>query len=173
MIEAPWLVVAFGSNIDPARNLPTALTELRDRVEIESVSSIYRTPAVGAPGTPDFWNAAARVRSELPPGRFKLQILRPIEERLGRERGDDPNAPRTIDLDLVIWSGGPVADEEAGLRLPDPGLGEHPHLTVPVAEVVPEWRHPASGRTLSELAGRFAGRAARVSATGWSAGDPR
>lgn len=169
MTEPHWLVVAAGSNIDPARNLPAALRRLHERLEVVRVSAVYETPPVGAPGTPDFWNAAILVRSDLTPARVKHEILRPIEAELGRTRGDDPNAPRTIDLDLVLWSGGPVEDPQTALLLPDPSLTEQAHLAIPVSEVASDWVDPASGRTLSQLASRFSGRAAKVELDGWAA----
>lgn len=169
MSDEAWLVIAVGSNIDPGRHLPDALRKVGARLEVDRVSALYRTPAVDAPGTPDFWNAAIRVRSNLEPARMKHEILRPIEAELGRQRGADPNAPRTIDLDLVLWSGGAVEDEERGVSLPDPGLTTLAHLAVPVAEVAPDWIDPVSGVPLAGLATRFRGRAARVERDDWPA----
>ncbi len=169
MTEGAWMVIAAGSNVEPARNLPAALRRLERQLGVESVSAIYETPPVDAPGTPDFWNAALLVRSELPPARVKLEVLRPIEAELGRVRGDDPNAPRPIDLDLVLWSGGPLEDPEAGLRLPDPDLAELAHLAIPASEVVPGWVPPGSGHTLAELAARFSGQAIPVEIEEWPA----
>ncbi len=169
MTDAAWMVVAAGSNIEPERNLPAALERLRRRLEVEAVSAIYETPPVGAPGTPNFWNAALRVRSELSPARVKLEVLRPIEADLGRVRGDDPNAPRPIDLDLVLWSRGALEDPGAALRLPDPGLTRHAHLAIPASEVVPGWVDSASGRTLAQLAAALRERATRVETENWVA----
>lgn len=162
MTEPSWLVVVLGSNIDRERHLPLALDRLRSRLEVARVSAVYETAPVGAPGTSSFWNAAALVVSELEPARVKSEVLRPIEAELGRERGPDPNAPRTIDLDLVLWSGGALDDADAGLRLPDPELTNLAHLALPVADVVPDWIDPASGLTLGRLAERFAGEAKKV-----------
>ena len=173
MPERGWLVVAAGSNIEPERNLPAALRRLRTRLEVERLSAIYRTPPVEAPGTPDFWNAAIRVRTDLAPGVVKHEILRPIEAELGRVRGDDPNAPRTIDLDLVLWSGGALDDRADKVRLPEPDLARVAHLAVPVAEVAPGWVDPTSGASLAVVAAGFAGRAERVelrSPDDWPAG---
>ena len=162
MVEPSWLVVALGSNIEPGRHLPAALGRLAGRLEVVRVSGVYESEPVGAPGTPRFWNAAALIRTELAPARVKLEILRPIEAELGRRRGSDPNAPRTIDLDLVLWSGGPVEDADSGLRLPDPGIASLAHLAVPIADVVPDWVDPESGLRLEALAERLAGQVDRV-----------
>lgn len=170
------MIVVAGSNIEPQRNLPAALDRLRRRLVVESISSIYETPPVDAPGTPNFWNAAILVRSERAPARVKLEVLRPIEAELGRVRGRARNAPRPIDLDIVLWSGGPLAEAEAGLRLPDPDLATRAHLAIPASEVVPGWSHPASGRTLAELAAAFSGQATRIELEAWSSvppADPR
>ena len=164
MAEPGWLVVALGSNIDRERHLPAALERLAERMEVVAISGIYESEPVGAPGTPSFWNAAALIRSELEPARVKHEVLRPVEAELGRRRGSDPNAPRTIDLDLVLWSGGALADAEAGLRLPDPDLTTLAHLAVPVADVRPGWVDPESGLELERLAARLRERLTRVDA---------
>jgi 7,8-dihydro-6-hydroxymethylpterin-pyrophosphokinase len=72
-------------------------------------------------------------------------VLRPIEERLGRVRTDDPNAPRTIDLDILVYDG--ITIEE--------GLWEQAHVCIPLSELLPDYTHPLRGETLSAIARRF------------------
>jgi 2-amino-4-hydroxy-6-hydroxymethyldihydropteridine diphosphokinase len=150
------IIVSLGSNIEPRRHLAAALRLLAERVEVMTVSSIYQTaPAVGASG-PTFLNAAAKIRTELRPARLKFELLRPIEAQLGRVRGPDKNAPRTIDLDLAIYGELVLESTEFGLRIPDPDLLEWPHVTLPAAEILPNWIHPLDGRRLSAIAAAMA-----------------
>lgn len=160
-------VVAFGSNIEPAVHLPAALEALRDKVDVEAVSEIYETEPQGSQGSPLFWNAAARVRSPLPPSRLKAEILRPVEAGLGRVRSSDRNAPRTIDLDLVLSFEGTFEDEEDRVSLPDPNLMRFAHLVVPVSEVAPSWAAADGEPTLETAASAFERDVTKVEAAGW------
>ena len=144
------LLVALGSNIEPELNLPQAAFKLARRTEILAVSTVYASAPVGAPGTPPFLNAVLRLGSRLGPRTLKFEILRAIETELGRRRSPDRNAPRPIDLDLILF--GDRVDSAYDLRLPDPDLTHFPHLAVPAADVAPEVRHPITGQTLAEVA---------------------
>jgi len=145
-------IIAIGSNIERERNLPEAIRLLRraPHISVERVSHFYESPSVGGPvGAPDFFNAAALVCTELPPLDLRM-ALRAIEEELGRVRSDDPNAPRTIDLDIAYF--GDVEIDFDGWVLPDPLAGTAPHVALPIAEVAPNWVHPSDGRTTKEIA---------------------
>jgi len=118
------------------------------------VSHAYEAEPVGAPDTPVFWNAAVRVRTNLPPGRLKYEVLRPLEERLGRVRTADLNAPRTIDIDIALVEGLSIDDPETGLQLPDPAIPRRAHLALPLAELAPGLVPRTFGASLAELARR-------------------
>lgn len=135
------IVLLLGSNIDPEYNLPRAIQLLRDRFQIKQVSSVWETPAVGSEG-PYFLNAAILLESILSPWALKNFLLRPLEAYLGRVRTDDKNAPRTIDLDVVVW----------GLRTWDADIWQHAHAAVPVAELVPGLRHELYQLPLVQIA---------------------
>ncbi len=160
-------VLGVGSNIEPASNLAAALERLRAETSVLAVSRVYQTAPVEAPGTPDFLNAAVLVSSRLSPARLKLELLRPIEAALGRRRGADRNAPRPIDLDIVLWTGGELEDQRHGLRLPDSDLTTFAHLALPVSELVPGWIDPRSGRTLAEIASGLSQPFRIVEVPGW------
>ncbi len=111
MVDPQHLVcLSLGSNIAPADNLKQALELLRRELTVLAVSRAWRTPAVGSQG-PDFLNAAVLVHAPQPASQLKSQVLRDIEARLGRIRGEDKYAPRTIDIDIVV-DGERVVDPE-------------------------------------------------------------
>lgn len=147
------VLLTLGSNIDPEHHLPAALDELEARLGIEAVSSFYEAEPVGSPGSPRFLNAAVRLRTAQPPLALKFDVLRPLERHLGRVRTDDPNAPRTIDIDIAVVED--LVLDRRDLRLPDPDIARRAHLAFPLADVAPDFRHPTEGRTLAEIAAGF------------------
>jgi len=149
------ILIALGSNIEPRKNLPLGLERLRRRLPLVAVSRIYETAPVGAAGVPAFWNAAVRATTDLAPAKIKWQVLRAVEAELGRVRTGDRNAPRTLDLDLVLYGDLVLEDPGQGLILPDPELLTRAHLALPAADVAGELRHPETGSTLEEIARRF------------------
>lgn len=160
------ILIILGSNIEPERNLPAAVRLLRQRLLVQAASPAYRSRPVGSPGSPQFLNAAVRLGTDLPPQTLKLEVLRPIEAALGRVRGADRNAPRTIDLDLALWGGLVVDDPEGGLTLPDPAILVHAHVAVPLADLAPDFEHPVTGERLASIAARLAPGAGLEQVTG-------
>lgn len=157
MLPAYPVWLCLGSNIEPLRHLRLAVAMLAERFPLAGVSRVWESEAVGAPGSPPFLNAAAEIATELPPRTLKHDVLRPLEARLGRVRGDDPNAPRTIDVDIVLYDELILDDPAAGLTLPDPEVLTRAHVALPLADLAPDLRHPATGETLAAIAARFAG----------------
>jgi 2-amino-4-hydroxy-6-hydroxymethyldihydropteridine diphosphokinase len=144
-------VLLLGSNIDPEPHLARALELLRARFDVRAASRVYRSPAVGGRAPqPDFLNQALRLRTDCPP-RARREACRRLEERLGRQRGKDRFAPRTIDIDVILFDD--VARDFGAFRLPDADLDTHAHVLVPAAEIAPAWRHPRLGADLATLAG--------------------
>lgn len=120
--------VAVGSNIDAEENTRRAVARFAEARELVGVSTFYRTrPATGE--GPTFVNGIIAVR----PADDDLQALfgraRDIEHALGRERGPDKNAPRTIDLDVVAWPG------QRHERLPHPDIERYDFVARPLAEL--------------------------------------
>lgn len=136
--------IGLGSNINPETNLRAAVEALRQRVQLTALSSAWRSAAVGAPG-PDFLNAAAELRTPLDAAALKAEVLAPIEAALGRVRTEDPNAPRTIDLDILIFNG-VILDED---------IWQHAHLAVPLAEIGAALVNKRSGYSLAEVAAQL------------------
>ena len=155
--SAPTTVfLTLGSNIEPRRNLVRAVGRLAEELEVEAVSGVWESEPWGAPGTPRFLNAAVRLACGLRPRALK-RLLRGIEKELGRHRGVDRNAPRTIDLDIALYGELVIDDRRAGLEIPDPEVPLRPYLALPLAEVGPEVVHPLTGERLADIAGRLAG----------------
>ncbi|MDX9973070.1 MAG: 2-amino-4-hydroxy-6-hydroxymethyldihydropteridine diphosphokinase [FCB group bacterium] len=127
--------IGIGSNIEPERNIPRALELLAEKVDLRAVSPFYRSAAVGPPGQPDFLNGVCRIATTLGARALKNDVLRAVEAALGRVRGADKYAPRTIDLDILLY-GAEVYDEE-DLRIPDPDIRTRPFVAVPLLAVAP------------------------------------
>ena len=145
-------VILAGSNLDRERCLPESIRRMRrhPRIHVRAVSDCYESPSVGGPDdAPDFFNAAALVTTDLSPEELRSE-LHGIEDELGRVRSDDRNAPRTIDLDIVLYAD--VVKDYDGWSLPDPDLEKQLHVAVPVADVAPRWVHPSTGKTASVIA---------------------
>lgn len=144
--------IALGANIgEPLRQIESAfaaLAELPD-TDLTARSSLYRSAPVGYADQPDFINAVAVIETALAPHAL-LGALLNIERIHGRVR-DFPNAPRTLDLDIVLY--GDVVMHEHGLTIPHARMLERAFVMVPLAEVLPETRVPGRG-TVRELAAR-------------------
>lgn len=149
----PRAFIGIGSNIDPEKNVLAALRLLRDRVHIVALSTLYRTQAEGRPDDPDFINGVVLIETDLSPRALKLGLLREIEEALGRQHPADRNAPRTMDLDLLLYDDPHLEEDE--LRLPDPDILHRPFLALPLLELDPALRLPGWGRSIQEVAARL------------------
>ncbi len=128
--------VGLGANLgDAAQTLRSALDSLGRvaGVRLYRSSSLYRTSPVGASG-PDFVNAVAEVVTTLTAPAL-LSALQAIESAAGRER-PYRNAPRTLDLDLLLY--GSARIDSAHLTVPHPRMHERAFVLVPLAEIAPE-----------------------------------
>ncbi len=148
-------LISMGSNIERERHIARAFDEMRahPRIEITGSSRVYITKPVGGdPEAPEFFNAALRVITDLSPLELRRELRR-MEARLGRVRTDDPNASRTIDLDVSMY--GNLREAFDGWTLPAPDILDYPHVAVPLADVAGEWIHPETGDTLEEVVKRM------------------
>jgi len=142
--------VAIGSNVEPEENVRRAIRLLADGVRVVAVSTVYRTKPLGRPEQDDFYNCVLEIETDAPPIRLKLQILREIETQLGRTRGEDEFAPRTIDLDLILYDD--LVTDMADLTLPDPEIASRPFLAMPLSELAPDLVIPGSAIRVSDVA---------------------
>jgi 2-amino-4-hydroxy-6-hydroxymethyldihydropteridine diphosphokinase len=113
------------------------------------VSTFRETAPVGAPNQPDFLNGAVAGHTDLPP-RDLLQRLLALEAERGRVRASTAPEPRTLDLDLLLY--GNLVIDEPGLAVPHPRFHEREFVLTPLAEIVPQWIDPRSGKSIAELA---------------------
>jgi 2-amino-4-hydroxy-6-hydroxymethyldihydropteridine diphosphokinase len=146
--EGRTAFIALGANLgDRLATLQEATRRLREIGPVEAESSVYETEPVGFLEQPRFLNAVVQARTALPPEDIVRRLLA-IESAMGRTRSFR-NAPRTIDLDLLLL--GDETRDEPGVTLPHPRLQERAFVLAPLAEIAPEARVPGLGRTAAEL----------------------
>ncbi len=142
-MNAERVFVGLGANLGDVRaTLKHALAALAalPQTQLVAQSSLYRTAPMQASG-PDFINAVAELRTALQPLAL-LHALQAIEQAHGRLR-PYPNAPRTLDLDLLLH--GQRALTAPGLDLPHPRLHERAFVLHPLLELAPMLEHPHLG----------------------------
>lgn len=169
--------LALGGNLstpagDSAQSLVASLRLLSDEgLQLRAVSRFYRSAAFPVGSGPDYVNACAAIRGPDDPESC-LAALHRIEARLGRQRSTRW-AARGIDLDLLAAGDAilPDAATEAEWRslplqaqmqrtpetliLPHPRLSERAFVLIPLSEIAPQWRHPATGQTVQQMADRL------------------
>lgn len=136
--------LSLGSNIQPERHLVRAIELLQNHGTIPEISSAWESESVGAEG-PNYLNACLLLVTPLMPEPLKERVLHPIEIELGRKRSANKFAPRTIDLDLVLFDGQSCDDK----------YWEQAFVVVPLAEILPEYRNPLTQEEISASAARL------------------
>jgi 2-amino-4-hydroxy-6-hydroxymethyldihydropteridine diphosphokinase len=139
--------VAAGSNIAPERHLAQAVADLAREFPGARFSSWYRNRAAGFEGD-DFINLVAGFDTALPPLAV-LARLHAIEARCGRPREAPRWAPRTMDLDVLLYDA--LVLEGPPLTLPRPDLLKRAYMLGPLAEIAAGLMHPTAGKSIGEL----------------------
>jgi dihydroneopterin aldolase/2-amino-4-hydroxy-6-hydroxymethyldihydropteridine diphosphokinase len=158
--------IAVGSNIQPEENVRKAVKLLSQRVKLTAISTVYETAPEGLPAgrqtggrnQPPYYNCVLAIETDLPPVELKRSVLRRIEDELGRQRGQDRFASRTIDLDLILYDNLTLsvgAQHAVLLHLPDPEIRERPYLALPLFELDPGLTLPDTGESIGQIAGRL------------------
>ncbi len=138
----------MGANLgDPLAQLAEAVRALGGAVQVEAVSSVFRTEPVGFRDQPDFYNLVVAGSTRLPPDEV-LRAVQAVEARLGRVR-TFRDAPRTIDVDVLAY--GDRVIHTPALTVPHPGIATRGFVLHPLAEIAPGWRHPVLGKTALQL----------------------
>jgi 2-amino-4-hydroxy-6-hydroxymethyldihydropteridine diphosphokinase len=151
MAAMAQVYIAAGSNIEPERHLTMAARELERQFPGVRFSPWYRNRAVGFEGE-DFINFVAGFSTQLPVDEV-LQRLHAIETLCGRPREAPRWAPRSMDLDVLLY--GDLVCQEAHLKLPRPDLLKRAYMLGPLADLAPDVVHPTEGQTIGELWQRF------------------
>ncbi|GGJ63939.1 2-amino-4-hydroxy-6-hydroxymethyldihydropteridine diphosphokinase [Sphingopyxis bauzanensis] len=154
----PLYAIGLGSNRrharfgDPRAVLLAALAALEsDDIEAVDASPIIASAPLGH-SRRRYANAVALVASTLSPPEM-LARLHAIEASFGRRTGQRWSA-RTLDLDILLWSGGIWSDSV--LTIPHPAIAQRAFVLGPLRAIVPEWQHPLHRRSVRQLAARLA-----------------
>ncbi|MDP2777999.1 MAG: 2-amino-4-hydroxy-6-hydroxymethyldihydropteridine diphosphokinase [Anaerolineales bacterium] len=146
MTDLHQAYLSLGSNIEAESHLPKAVHLLREVGKIVSVSRVWESESIGFEG-PNFLNACVLFLTRLQPVELKEQVIRPIEAKLGRIRNAEKNAPRTIDIDIVLFDEQPLNTD----------FWDYAFVTVPLAELTPDFQHPVRHKNLSRVAEQLVG----------------
>ena len=133
--------ILLGSNINPEKNITEAIDLLKKECKFIKSSQVWETEANGSNG-PDFLNSAIVIETPLSENEFKNRVLRKIEKDLGRIRTDDKYAPRTIDLDIIIFDG----------QVVDQDLWQRSFIASPISDLYPDLQHPITKKVLLQVA---------------------
>lgn len=141
--------LSLGSNLgDREANLRAAIAKLAEIGAVAAVSSFYETEPVDVTGQPWFLNCAVKLDTEKMP-RQLIAALLAIEQSMGRQRKAQQKAPRTIDIDILLFGSSII--EIPSLTVPHPHMHERRFVLEPLAEIAPDARHPVFKRTIREL----------------------
>ena len=141
--------LALGSNVgNREENLREAERRLRHlAISVKQVSSIYETAPVDYLDQPWFLNSVLEAETDLPPHEL-LRRMREIESAMGSQK-PFAKGPRLIDLDILLYGDETIATPD--LQVPHPRMLERLFVLVPLAEIVPTYRHPSWHGSVAEL----------------------
>lgn len=146
--------MAIGSNLPsravgaPEANCRAAIDRLRTAGLVPTaVSRFYETAPIPPSDQPWYVNVAVAVTTSRSP-REALAVCLGIEAAMGRVRGVR-NAARVVDIDIIAWDDRLI--DEPDLAIPHPRLAERAFVLLPLADIAPDWHHPATGESISRL----------------------
>jgi 2-amino-4-hydroxy-6-hydroxymethyldihydropteridine diphosphokinase len=145
--------LSIGSNIDPEKNLRAAVDLLSRFGKVLRTSTVWETAPIGRPGQPVYLNAAVLLETPLSAMDLHSEAIAAVESELGRVRTGDKYAPRTIDVDIMLFNRDVM---DIGHRhIPDEEIMERPFVAITLAEIAPRYVHPETGQTLEQIAKGF------------------
>ncbi|MCF6209199.1 MAG: 2-amino-4-hydroxy-6-hydroxymethyldihydropteridine diphosphokinase [Gammaproteobacteria bacterium] len=143
----PQVFVGVGSNVERATSIRAGIADLRAHYGELRLSSVYESEAVGFIGNA-FYNLVVGFDTQEPVNNV-ADVLTSIEDRNGRLRGSEKFAPRTLDLDLLLY--GDAIISTARFHVPRDEILRYAFVLWPLAEIVPNLRHPETGKTFTQL----------------------
>lgn len=143
--------ISIGSNINKEKNIRSAIKILANHYHPINFSSIYECLAIGFEGD-NFYNLVISFDTKLTAQQLNT-ALAAIENDHGRDRSAPPFSPRTLDLDLILYGADTIND--GGLQIPRNEIIEYAFVLKPLAELVPQNRHPVSKQTFQALWQQF------------------
>lgn len=140
--------LGLGSNLgDREHNLRMAVETLHPEIFLLRKSPIYETKPWGYAEQADFLNQVVEVNTGLPPGQL-LDYIKNIENKVGR-RPTFKNGPREIDIDILYFDD--LVMESDTLTIPHPRLADRAFMLTPLADLIPDFKHPTLDETTTKL----------------------
>ncbi|MEJ2516212.1 MAG: 2-amino-4-hydroxy-6-hydroxymethyldihydropteridine diphosphokinase [Gammaproteobacteria bacterium] len=139
--------IGAGSNVEPERHLRAGVTALAERYGVLRLSPVYRNSAVGFSGD-DFLNMVVAFDTDDTVAEL-ADFLGEVEAASGRNRTDEKFAPRTLDLDILLY--GDFVGDAGGMQLPRPEITSYAFVLKPLADLAPDMPHPGKGTSFAEL----------------------
>ena len=150
--EAKIIAIGLGANLaEPVRQIKTALEQLAQLAAPAplQVASLYLTEPQAGPAGQDWYHNTVAIFETTKPASEIMTKLLAIEAQMGRVRLERWG-PRVIDLDVILY-GEEIIDEAPHLLVPHPRMSERRFVLAPLAEILPDWRHPQLHLTASQL----------------------
>jgi len=141
------VLISMGANIEPENNISRAVDEINSQFKLRRTSSMYQTEPVNqAPNSKPFLNNVIEIETDLA---FPALVdqLKSIEKKFGRISGNKKQVP--LDLDVLAY--GSEVFSYKGKRIPDPNLIKYAYIARPLAEMSPDFRHPATGKSMTTI----------------------
>jgi 2-amino-4-hydroxy-6-hydroxymethyldihydropteridine diphosphokinase len=149
--------VGVGTNLDPEKNVLRGLELLMQRVSVVATSTFYWSDAIDENGNtaaqPPFLNGVLQLTTGMTPMQLKFDVLRPVEEMLGRVRIANRYADRPLDLDILLFEN--LVVDEPELRIPDRDIRKRAFVALPLLELAGNICLPGNDDLLGDVVHRL------------------